>query len=94
MSSSNLWLNTEDAAQALGFSVSTLHALKAIKVFRAGDHYYAAGKGRSGPLMWLIDDCRAALRERTRSLTQGAIPESVETYEAVGSSKAWPGAGV
>jgi hypothetical protein len=92
MSSPNLWLKTEDAARALGLSVSTLHALKSSKVFIPGDHFYAAGKGRCGPLMWLVEDCRTALRERTRSLRQGAHPDSVETYEDLGRSQAWTGA--
>ena len=85
--SSAEWLPTEAAADALSLSVSTLHTHKRSGLLEAGKHYYAAGTGLSGALVWNVSDVRSALLHNTRQLAAkaaGKPADRVEVYQGEG----------
>jgi hypothetical protein len=55
------WVPTARAAELLHVSASMLRQLKAAGVLKAGQHFYTAGPGRSGPMVWSIEAVRSAL---------------------------------
>lgn len=59
------WAPTAQAAELLHVSQSMLRQLKAAGVLKAGTHFYTAGPGPSGPMVWSIEAVRAALLEQS-----------------------------
>lgn len=69
------WVSSMDACRQLGISRATLQNLKAEGLFTPGVHYYRAGVGTRGPLMWDVEAVRQLMIRRTRS-----NPAEVETF--------------
>lgn len=59
------WAPTAQAAELLHLSQSMLRKMKADGLLKAGIHYYTAGPGRSGPMIWGVEAVRAALLEQS-----------------------------
>jgi hypothetical protein len=59
------WMPTELASEALHVSVSVMHELKRRGVLQPGKHYYVAGVGISGPMIWNVLAVRETLLEET-----------------------------
>jgi hypothetical protein len=73
---------TEQASKALHVSVSMLHEMKRAGILKPGEHFYVAGLGISGPMIWDVCAVRATLLEKTatRRKRKKAAPEDIETY--------------
>jgi len=56
------WRSLDDAAQALGCSVSTLYRLRSDGVLKAGVHWHRISTGWRAPLRVNVASCRLALR--------------------------------
>ena len=81
------WLPSEAAAEALHLSLSSLHNHKKAGLLKPGEHFYAAGTGLSGSLIWDVAATRSALLENTKRLAvaaKGKPVHQVEVYEEVG----------
>jgi len=65
------WMDIQKLAKALGCSNRTINELKTLGVLIPGVHFYAVGNGTiRGKHMYSLDDCRAALLERTAELAK------------------------
>lgn len=56
---------TEEASKILHVSVSMLHEMKRAGILRPGEHFYVAGLGISGPMIWDVRAVRITLLEKT-----------------------------
>jgi hypothetical protein len=81
MSTTDQWLPSEAAAEALHLSVSSLHNLKKAGLLKPGEHYYAAGTGLSGSLVWNTTATRLALLENTKLLAAAAKNKPAQQAE-------------
>jgi hypothetical protein len=60
---------TQEAAQILRTSESTLRRLRRTGVLRPGIHFCASGAGSIAPnLLWAPEACQEALAERSRQI--------------------------
>jgi hypothetical protein len=77
------WMPTEEASKALHVSVSMLHEMKRAGILRPGEHFYVAGLGLSGPMIWDVLAVRATLLEKTlqKSKERRRMPDKLETYQ-------------
>ncbi len=80
----NYWMPTELASEALHVSVSVMHELKRRGVLQPGKHYYVAGIGISGPMIWNILAVRETLLEETakKGIRKKSTAEKLETYDS------------
>lgn len=77
------WMPTELASEALHVSVSVMHELKRRGVLQPGKHFYVAGLGISGPMIWNVLAVRETLLEETakRGIRKKPIAAEPETYD-------------
>lgn len=82
MERTNSWMPTEEASKFLHVSVSMMHEMKRSGILRPGEHFYVAGLGISGPMIWDVLAVRQTLLENTakKGLRKKSNPEQVETY--------------
>ena len=65
------WMDIQKLSKALGCSDRTINELKNIGVLIPRVHFYAVGNGTiRGKHMYSLEDCRAALLERTAELAK------------------------
>lgn len=77
------WLNTKDASEELGLSVSSLRELQARGLLQPGEHWiYLTGR-RHSPVSWNVDRIRAWQINETRAIVNGPgiRAQLIETYQ-------------
>ena len=82
------WMDIQKLSKALGCSDRTINELKNLGVLIPGVHFYAVGNGTiRGKHMYSLEDCRAALLERTAELAKKkAKAEQIKPAETYSDS--------
>ena len=71
MTQNSSWLEIQDIAKALFYSVKSVYIYRDKNLFKAGTHYYSVGEGKQrGKHIYNLELCRKALLERTAKDTR------------------------